>query len=195
MRTRLLTALSAAALLTAMAHGQNGRRSLDIYLIDVEGGGATLFVAPSGQSVLIDTGNGGAAAGRDVGRIMAAAKAAGLSQIDHLVTTHWHGDHYGGMAELATRIPIKHFVDHGPSVESTAAVTQFLQGTYPQLFARAKRTIVQPGDTIPIEGIEWRIVTAHGGNDCACGRGPSQRVVRHVQAAAQRRDGQRTVAG
>ena len=162
MRTRLLTALSAAALLTAMAHGQNGRRSLDIYLIDVEGGGATLFVAPSGQSVLIDTGNGGAAAGRDVGRIMAAAKAAGLSQIDHLVTTHWHGDHYGGMAELATRIPIKHFVDHGPSVESTAAVTQFLQGTYPQLFARAKRTIVQPGDTIPIEGIEWRIVTAHG---------------------------------
>src|SRR5947199_9334407 len=81
-------------------------KTLAIYVIDVEGGGATLFVTPSGESVLIDTGNGGPAAGRDAGRIMDAVKDAGLTQIDNLIVTHWHGDHYGGLAELAARIPI-----------------------------------------------------------------------------------------
>ena len=32
-------------------------RNLDIYWIDVEGGAATLIVTPSGQSLLVDTGN------------------------------------------------------------------------------------------------------------------------------------------
>src|SRR5437879_6982257 len=80
-------------------------KTLDIYVVDVEGGNATLFVAPSGQSVLIDTGNGGAAAERDAGRILAATKDAGLTQIDHLITTHWHGDHFGAMETVASRIP------------------------------------------------------------------------------------------
>src|SRR5204862_3528955 len=88
-------------------------KTLDIYVVDVEGGNATLFVSPSGESVLIDTGNGGAAAVRDADRIAAAVKDAGLTQIDNLITTHWHGDHFGGMAELASRIPIRNFIDHG----------------------------------------------------------------------------------
>src|SRR5918911_140185 len=97
----------------ALPSAQSRPRTLDIYLIDVEGGNATLFVAPSGESLLIDTGNGGAAAARDADRILAAVKDARLSQIDHLITTHWHGDHFGGMAEVAGRIPIKEFIDHG----------------------------------------------------------------------------------
>ena len=82
-------------------------RTLDIYVIDVEGGNATLFVPPSGEAVLIDTGNVGAAAARDAARIQAAMKDAGIQQIDHLITTHWHGDHFGGMAELASHVTIK----------------------------------------------------------------------------------------
>src|ERR1700704_1983898 len=99
-------------------------KTLDIYVVDVEGGNATLFVSPSGESVLIDTGNGGAAAKRDTDRIMAAVKDAGLTQIDHLITTHWHGDHYGAMAELAAGIPIRHFVDHGGNVQAAAATDE-----------------------------------------------------------------------
>src|SRR6184192_568600 len=94
-----------------------GARTFDIYVVDVEGGNATLFVSPSGESMLIDTGNAGAAAVRDAERIMAAVKAARLTRIDNLVTTHWHGDHYGGMAELAARIPTRNFIDHGPNVQ------------------------------------------------------------------------------
>src|SRR2546423_1391479 len=92
-------------------------KTLDIYVVDVEGGNATLFVSPSGASMLIDSGNTGAAAVRDAERILAAAKDARLVQIDNLITTHWHGDHFGGMAELAARIPIRNFIDHGPNVQ------------------------------------------------------------------------------
>ena len=77
-----------------------------------------LFSAPTGESLLIDAGNVAPdAAIRDAERIMAAAKDARLSQIDNLITTHWHGDHFGGMAELAKRIPIRHFIDHGPTIQ------------------------------------------------------------------------------
>ncbi len=102
-------------------------KTLDIYMVDVEGGNATLFVAPSGESLLIDTGNGGAAAVRDAERILSAARDAGLTQIDHLITTHFHGDHVGGLAELAARIPIRHFIDHGPNVQPNDTIDAFLQ--------------------------------------------------------------------
>jgi competence protein ComEC len=137
-------------------------KALDIYVIDVEGGNATLFVSPSGESLLIDTGNAGAAAPRDAGRIMSAIKDAGLSQIDHLVTTHWHGDHFGGMAELASHITIREFLDHGPNVQPGAAADEFLQKTYPQLYAKAIHRIVKPGDRIPVAGLEVRVVTSAG---------------------------------
>src|SRR6185503_19086410 len=104
-RTALL--LAAAMLgVSATAVDAQTRTTLDIYVMDVEGGNATLFVPPSGESVLIDTGNvAPAAAKRDAARIMAAVKDAGLTQIDHLITTHWHGDHFGGMAEVLARFP------------------------------------------------------------------------------------------
>ena len=137
-------------------------KTLDIYVVDVEGGNATLFVSASGESLLMDTGNGGAAAVRDADRIMAAVKDAGLTQIDHLITTHWHGDHFGAMSELARRIPIRHYIDHGPSVQSQPASDVFLKDTYPGLYGKAKRTIAKPGDRIPIAGLDWRIVTSAG---------------------------------
>lgn len=144
------------ALLTGSLAAQS--RALQIYVVDVEGGNATLFVTPSGESVLIDTGNPGA---RDADRIAAAAKDAGLKQIDHVVTTHWHGDHFGGMADVAARIPIRHFIDHGPTTEPQSRADEFLAKTYPELYAKGKRTIVKPGDKLPVAGLDWRIVTAH----------------------------------
>jgi beta-lactamase superfamily II metal-dependent hydrolase len=150
----------AAASLTAQPRDA---KSLQIYVLDVEGGNATLFVAPSGESVLVDTGNGGAAAARDTDRMMAAITDAGVKRIDHLITTHWHGDHFGAMAELASRIEIRHYVDHGPTVEPQPRSTEFLATVYPPLYAKAKHTIVQAGDRLPVSGLDWYIVTS-GGN-------------------------------
>ena len=137
-------------------------KTLDIYVVDVEGGNATLLVAPSGESLLIDTGNSGVAAARDAGRIVAAAQAAGLSRIDNLITTHWHGDHFGGMAELAARMPIRHFIDHGPNVQPAAAADEFLQKTYPQIYARGTHTVAKPGSRIPVAGLDVLVVTSAG---------------------------------
>ena len=153
----LLIGLLSVALLSAQA-----RTTLDIYLVDVEGGNATLFVTPSGDSLLIDTGNGGAAAMRDADRIMAAAKDARLTQIDHLITTHYHGDHYGAMTEVASRIPIKDFIDHGPNVQPAAAADEFLQKVYPQLYAKSKHTVAKPGDKIELKGLDARVVASAG---------------------------------
>lgn len=161
-RTAFVTAtiLLGGAAFSAFAQTE---ASLDIYVIDVEGGNATLFVAPSGESVLIDTGNiAPAAAERDAERIMAAARDAGVTQIDHLITTHWHNDHFGGMGALAAHIPIREFIDHGPNIQPRQLPDEFLQNVYPQLYAEAKHTIVKPGDRIDVAGLDWRIVSAAG---------------------------------
>jgi competence protein ComEC len=137
-------------------------KTLDIYVVDVEGGNATLFVSPAGESLLIDTGNAGAGAVRDADRIVAAMKDARLMQIDHLITTHWHGDHFGGMAELAARVPIREFIDHGRNVQPGAAVDDFLQKTYPQLYAKATHVVATPDSTIAVAGLNVRVVTSAG---------------------------------
>jgi competence protein ComEC len=160
-------ALTAVAALLA-GSGPDGanaqtRTTLDIYVIDVEGGNATLLVPPSGESLLIDTGNvAPEAAIRDADRILAATQDAHLTQIDHLIITHWHGDHFGGVAELAKRIPIKHFIDHGANVQPAPAADDFIAKVYPELYAKAKHTVVKPGDKIAVAGLDVRVVTAAG---------------------------------
>ena len=150
-------------LTAAVALAQNRGKALDIYLIDVEGGNATLFVTPGGENMLIDTGNGGAGAVRDAERIVAAVKDAGLKQIDHLVTTHYHGDHFGGMTEFAARVPVRHYIDHGPNVQPNPNVDAFLQKDYPALYSKAKHTVVKPGDRIAVGGgLDVRVVASAG---------------------------------
>lgn len=136
-------------------------KTFDIYVIDVEGGNSQLHVSPSGESVLIDSGNGGAAAARDADRIMAAVRDAGLEQIDHLITTHYHGDHVGGLAELATRVSIQEFIDHGTNVQPGPQIDPVMQ-QYATLYAKARHRVVKPGDQVAMNGLDWRIVTAGG---------------------------------
>ena len=163
LRTAILLLL-ALMLTAAGALAQNeARKTFDVYVIDVEGGNATLFVSPSGESLLMDTGNVPPGAKRDAGRIMDAIKDAKLTQIDHLIITHWHGDHFGGLAELAPQIPIKEFIDHGPNVQPGQAADDFLKDTYPKLIANAKHTVAKPGDKIRMGGgVDVTVVTSAG---------------------------------
>jgi len=134
--------------------------TLDVYFIDVEGGQSTLFVSPSGESMLVDTGWPGFN-GRDAERISNVAKAAGVTRINYLVITHFHRDHVGGVPQLAERIPIGTYVDHGRSVE-TGKDADELYHAYVQVRDRASHLIVRAGDKIPIEGINVRVVASTG---------------------------------
>jgi competence protein ComEC len=168
MRNGMARAFAVGMIATALmgverGRAQTARTTLDIYVTDMEGGNATLFVTPAGQSVLIDTGNVGAAAVRDADRIMAAVKDAGLTQIDYLITTHWHGDHFGGMAQLASLIPIRNFIDHGPNTQQpNPSAEDFLSTKYPEIYAKGKHMVAKPGDTIPLTGVDWRLVSSNG---------------------------------
>jgi beta-lactamase superfamily II metal-dependent hydrolase len=162
MRSSIALLLALALSVASPAAQTRTAKTFDVYVVDVEGGNATLLVSPSGESVLIDSGNSGAGAVRDAERIMAAVKEAGLAQIDNLITTHWHGDHFGGMSELAARIPIRNFIDHGPNVQPAAAADEFLQKAYPQLYAKARHTVAKPGDRIPVAGLDVLVVTSAG---------------------------------
>ena len=132
-----------------------GREALQVYFVDVEGGQATLIVAPSGQSLLIDSGFPGE---RDAGRIAAAAAEAGLDLIDYHMVTHLHGDHLGGTPALANRMPILNYVDVGAPIDPGAATYQ----AYAGVRARGRHILARPGDRIPVDGLDVQIVTADG---------------------------------
>jgi competence protein ComEC len=158
LRTPILCLLCAAATLGAQSRGT---QNLDIYWIDTEGGAATLLVTPAGQSMLVDTGNPGPN-DRDPKRIFEVARAAGLSQIDILLITHYHGDHVGGAPALAKMIPIEKFYDHGDSIEAgNSPQTAKLWADY-KTISEGKRTIVKPGDKIPLKGMDVTVVSANG---------------------------------
>jgi competence protein ComEC len=139
------------------------QKPLQIYFVDVEGGQATLFITPAGQSLLIDTGWAGFG-GRDADRIVVAAKDAGLTKIDFVLLTHYHLDHAGGVPQLAARIPIGAFIDHGENREPADAATQQSFQEYLKVVAQQnqKRIIAKPGDSLPLQGIESKVISSDG---------------------------------
>ncbi len=138
-------------------------KSLQIYFIDVEGGQATLFITPEGQSLLIDTGWPGNN-NRDADRIVAAAHDAGINKIDFALITHYHDDHVGGAPQLAASIPIGTFVDHGENREATDDITQKRWLAYKTLLDSGKfqHITAKPGDVLPVKGIRVEVISSDG---------------------------------
>lgn len=141
----LLLGLSPLGLLAAP-------RGLHIAFVDTEGGAATLIVTPAGESVLIDCGNPG---GRDAERIHKAAQQLGLKRIDHLVITHWHSDHYGGIARLTNLMPIGNCYDHGvpDSLDEDKKGFTALIGPYKEA-SKGKSHTLKAGDVLELKQAE-----------------------------------------
>ena len=139
------------------------KSELQVYFADVEGGQATLFVAPDGESLLVDTGWPGFG-GRDADRIVALAKLAGVAKIDDLVVTHYHTDHVGGLPQLAAKIPVGRFIDHGVNREDDAGATVASWTAYQKVLAdgHAEHLVVKPGDVLPLKAMHVEVVSADG---------------------------------
>jgi len=136
--------------------GAAARSTLDIHWIDVEGGAATLLVAPTGESLLVDAGFPGND-DRDVDRVLAALATAGVTRLDHVITTHYHTDHVGGVTALASRFTVGRFIDHGPTVEGGSLFSGYMTA-----IAGRTRVIARPGDRFQLGEVEILILTAAG---------------------------------
>ena len=164
LRPRVLLALIVTAVVSFTLHAQGaaGNR-LRIYFIDVEGGQSTLFVTPTGKSLLIDTGwpdNNF----RDADRIAAAAKSAGLKRIDYVLITHYHDDHVGGVPQLVERIPVGAFIIHGPNRELDHGATERDYAAFQKVVTdtKAKEIVAKPGDRLPIQDMDVTVISADG---------------------------------
>jgi competence protein ComEC len=154
-----MPSVPAFILLTLSIGALQAAKTLDIYFIDVEGGQSTLLVSPSGQALLIDTGYADFS-GRDADRIAAAAKLAHVKRIDSLLITHYHPDHAGGVPNLLERLPVGAFFDHGPSVETTGE-TEKMYAAYLAASSKGERKTIQPGDKIPVKGLDVTVMVAN----------------------------------
>ena len=145
----------------ALAPAISSAQALRLYFVDVEGGQATLVVTPSGQSLLVDTGWPTEGL-RDAGRIAAAMKKAGVGALDYLVITHYHADHVGGMEQLASRVKFRTVITHGPTTE-TSKGGETMMATFRNAIAAsgAKEIIVKPGDTIPLKGVDVKVLASN----------------------------------
>lgn len=157
MNVRTILLATCLALAPAVCSAQ----ALRLYFVDVEGGQATLIVTPSGQSMLVDTGWPTESA-RDAGRIAAAMKKAGVGALDYLVITHYHADHVGGMEQLASQVKFRNVITHGPTTETNKGAGAMMT-TFRNAIAAsgAKEIVVKPGDTIPLKGVDVKVVASN----------------------------------
>jgi len=149
--------IQTAAVALMMVSALAAAKTLDMYVIDVEGGKSLLLVSPSGESMLIDIGGN-----RQVDRIVEACKAAGVKKIDYMVVSHYDGDHVGGVTDLAAKVPMVNFVDHGANVQLDNPGYVKNVDAYWALAAKGKRIVVKAGDKIPIKGFDALVVMAAG---------------------------------
>ena len=179
MMRKILAAALLTSALTIPALAADG--TLKITSVDVEGGGGTLFVTPEGKSLLIDTGwptNYGLLPSPDgaknsAERIVAAAKKLGLTKIDYVITTHFHMDHVGGVADLVAKMPVDTFIDHGPNVEHLppgqkedpqlpGGAPDILYPRYLAVIKGHKHIVAKPGQVIQIGSMTDTIVSSDG---------------------------------
>lgn len=151
--TCVAAALPFAALLPAAG-------TLDIYVIDVEGGKAMIVRNPSGQTMIVD---GGMPNDRDLGRVTSAAEALGIKQFDVYLITHYDVDHVGNVPAIYERYPAKLLVDHGPLLPNPklAAINRKAADAYVAFLPGKARLSVKPGDRIPFKDVAITVVASN----------------------------------
>jgi beta-lactamase superfamily II metal-dependent hydrolase len=171
----LVCATVPALAVSVSARAANGHEKLLIVMMDAEGGAASLFVTPEGQSLLVDTGWGTNSPARlgangvpapdapapTADRIAAAAARLGLRKIDYVLITHYHADHVGGVIDLLAKIPVGTFIDHGPNRETPGPV----ESSYLRYVAATSghgRRSVKAGETMQIGSMTLTFVASDG---------------------------------
>jgi competence protein ComEC len=164
---RILLPVVALALLASAVVGTQGQSTTSIYFIDTEGGMSTVIVSPSNgilgtkETLVLDAGNLNPP-GRDAERIVAAMKDAGVEWIDTLVVSHYHGDHVGGVAALADKVPIRRVLDPGAFIPEQNGNREAGYLSYVPIRENSHVVVPKPGMKIPVAGLEVHVVSSAG---------------------------------
>jgi len=86
----------------------NSKENLEIHFINVGQGDCTLIIAPNGKTLLVDAGR--ANMGNSV--VAPYLKSLGIDSLQYAIVTHYHSDHYGGMARVLSEdnVPISRYL-------------------------------------------------------------------------------------
>ena len=127
--------------------GPNGPTGFRIDFIDVGQGDATLVVAATGESLLID-------GGRSRTRIRDRLNALGVTDLDVVLATHPDADHIAGLIEVFSLYEVERFYWNG-FVHDTQ--------TFRDLMAAAQAegsvvTVPRAGDTIALGNLSFDVV-------------------------------------
>ncbi|TYL39097.1 MBL fold metallo-hydrolase [Natronococcus pandeyae] len=121
---------------------------LEIHHIDAGQADSTLLITPSGETILIDTGDWR----QDGQEVIDYLEAQDVDRIDHLVATHAHADHIGGHAAV-----IEHFEEHrdgvGAAYDSGVVHTSATYDDYLDAVEEYEVRLfqVEEGDDLPLE--------------------------------------------
>lgn len=149
-----------AALALLLAAPLAASDTLDLYVIDVEGGKAMIVRGPSGRTMIVD---GGMPNARDLARVSAAADALGIKQFDVHLITHYDVDHVGNVPAIYGKYPAKLLVDHGPLLPNPkmASINRRAADAYVAFLRDKKRLSVKPGDRVPFGDVAVSVVISN----------------------------------
>jgi len=131
--------------------------TLELSVIDTEGGKAIIVVTPEGETMLVDAGYP-RPDDRDTNRIVEAAAALGIKEFDYILATHYDADHSGNVASVDAKIPGKVFIDHGEALPTIRSPKHY--DSYINAIGGRKRIPVKPGDVLPLQGVKVTVVTS-----------------------------------
>ena len=139
--------------------------SLEIYVFDTDGGESVLYIAPTGEAMLFDTGGGTEEANeRDFRRILKVIELEQIPVLDYVIISHYHRDHAGNAANLP-RLPVRNirqFLDHGPYITELQPEHRSAFERYRELREIAKARRAVPGETFSFGEVDVYVLASSG---------------------------------
>jgi len=132
---------------TPTATATVGPDGFTVYFIDVGQGDATLIIAASGESLLID-------GGRSKTRIRERLSSLGITDLDAVLATHADSDHISGLVEVFDLFQIERFYWNG-QVHDTLAFQNLMTAAQTE---GSVITVSTRGDTIPLGNLSLQVL-------------------------------------
>lgn len=156
LRCLCVPVLLAAPLFSASAQD---RETLDIFVMDTEGGEAVLYIAPTGEAMLYDTGRP-----ETFNRIRELIEQEQIPVLDLVIVSHYHGDHVGGAGDLPS-LPVRNFrqfIDHGAYTTEVQPNQSVNFERYLAVRNLAKARRAEPGETLSFGEVDVHVVGSSG---------------------------------